>query len=104
MRKHFYLVTAHEQEERVGGVSVMDSRLSRPEKNAEGPITILDKEAEGFRQVGKQVGLGYHDFASEDEYEDRAAEVMQAKVRDVDRKWAEKAGIEEIVYEEVESA
>ena len=98
MRKHLYLVTEHEEDERVGCVSVMDSAMSRPTKNDEGPILILDEDKEGFRVVGKKVGLGYHDFESEDDYEQRAAEVMQAKIRDVDRRWAEKAGVEDIAY------
>jgi len=101
MRKHFYLVTEHEDGERVGAVSVMDSPMSRPTKGNEAPIRVLDDDKEGFVKVGKKVGLGYHDFESEAEYEDddRFAEVAQAKVRTVDRQWAEKAGIAEVVYD-----
>lgn len=100
MRKHLYLVTEHEESERVGCVSIMDSPMSRPTKNNEGPITIIDEDQEDFRKVGKKVGLGYHDFESEDDYEERAAEVLQAKIREVDRAWAEKAGVEQIAYED----
>jgi hypothetical protein len=100
-RKYFYLVTEHEESERVGGVSVMDSPMSRPTKNNEAPIRTLNDEKEDFIVVGKKVGLGYHDFESEGEYEERAADVMQSKIRDVDYEWAEKAGIADLVYEEV---
>jgi len=102
MRKHFYLITEHEDEDRVGGVSVFDRRLQRPTKNAEAAITVLDKDEQEFRDVGKQVALGYHDFEDEDAYNDNdlVSERMQAKVRSVDREWAEKAGIAEVVYDE----
>jgi len=102
VRKHFYLITEHEQDDRVGGVSITDSRLSRCLKNEQGPITVLDEEQKDFREIGKQVGLGYHDFESEDEYDEQAVEVMQAKIREVDEQWAEKAGVHELVYGEVE--
>ena len=99
MRKHFYLVTEHEDETRQGGVSVYDSRRPKPLKNNEGGITVLDEETEGFRDVGRMVGLGYYDFDSEVDYEDRVAEVMKAKIREVDREWAEKAGVVDTVYD-----
>jgi len=100
VRKHLYLVTEHKEEDRIGGVSVFDSRMTRPLKNEEGPITVLDDDKEDFSDVGKKVGLGYHDFESEEAFEEQAAEVMQKKIREVDRKWAEKAGVEDIAYGE----
>ena len=102
MRKHFYLITEHDEEDRVGGVSVMDSRMSRPTKDNEAPIRVLDDEQEGFVVVGKQVGLGYYDFDGAAEYEnnERFAEVAQEKVRSVDREWAKKAGIASSVYDD----
>ena len=101
MRKYLYLITEHEDDERVGGVSIMNSPMSRPNKNEEAPIRVLDDEAEGFEIVGKNVGLGYYDFKGEAEYEndDLVAEVMQQKIRSVDREWAEKAGVVEVVYD-----
>ena len=101
MRKYFYLITEHEDEDRVGGVSVYDSPLSRATKNNEAGICVLDEEEQDFRDIGKQVGLGYHDFEDEDEYNDNEllADVMQAKIRSVDRKWARKAGVEEVAYD-----
>jgi len=96
MRKHLYLITEHENEDRVGGVAIYDTRFSTPTKNEEGPITVLDKGAEGFREVGKKVGLGYHDFESEKAAEDDDIwyDVIQEKLRDIDDRWIEKAGIE----------
>lgn len=96
VRKHFYLVTEHEEKDRVGGVSIMDSRMQRPLKNEEGPITVLDEDKEGFSHIGKQVGMGYYDFESEDEYEDndRCVEVMKQKLAEIGEKWIEKAGLD----------
>jgi len=96
VRKHFYLITDHENEDRIGGVSVMDSRLSRPEKNTEGPITVLDEEQKDFRRVGSQVGLGYHDFVSESAYDnnEHVSDVMKRKLDDIDEKWLHKAGLD----------
>jgi hypothetical protein len=97
-----YLVTEHEDEEQVGGVSVMDSRMSRPLKNEEGLIRVLDDDKEGFRVVGKKVGMGYHDFESEEAYEDndRCVEVMKQKLAEIDEKWLRKAGLdpEEVLH------
>jgi hypothetical protein len=102
MRKHFYLITEHETDGHVGGVITTDSRKSRPNKNEEAPITVLDEDTESFREVGKQVGLGYHDFESEAKYDDNKflASVMHAKIRSVDRHWAAKAGVEDTAYEQ----
>jgi hypothetical protein len=96
VRKYFYLVTEHEEEDRVGGVSIMDSRMSRPLKNEEGPITVLDDDKEGFRDVGKKVGMGYYDFESEQAYEnnENCVEVMKQKLSEIDEKWLRKAGLE----------
>ena len=100
MRKHFYLITEHEKEDRIGGVSIHDTQSTTPNKNEEAPIRVLDDEKEGSVIIGKKVGLGYHDFESEDEYEDNevVAKVIQSKIRDVDRGWAVKAGVEDTVY------
>jgi hypothetical protein len=100
VRKHLFLVTEHEEDDRVGGVSVFDKPTMRPEKNEEAPITRFNEDKTDFIDVGMKVGLGYHDFESEQDFEERAADVMQMKIREVDRKWAEKAGVEELVYDE----
>jgi len=102
-RKHFYLITEHEDEERVGDVSILGMQLSQPLKNEEGPVTVRDEQERDFVDVGKQVHLGYYDFA-DGAYEDdsQVAEVMQEKIREVDAKWAKKAGVYETVYGEQE--
>jgi len=96
VRKYMYLVTEHEDDERVGGVSFMDSQMSRPLKNEEGPITVLDDDKEGFSDVGKKVGMGYHDFESQEAYEDNdnCIAVMKEKLAEIDEKWLQKAGLE----------
>ena len=94
MRKHLYLITEHEEEDRVGGVSFMDKRLSRSEKNSETPIHNLDHDKEDFVVVGKQVSLGYVDFDDEDDYEENAVDAMKQKLDEVDRRHLEKAGLE----------
>lgn len=101
-RKHLYLITEHEEEGRVGGVAVYDTRFSRGNKNDEIPITVPDEEIEGFAEVGKKVYLGYLEFDSQEEYEQHEdlAGLFQEKVSEVDREWAEKAGIEETIYDE----
>ena len=106
MRKHFYLITAHENTDRVGGISIFDSRHSRSLKNEEEPITVLDEESEGFREVGRNVYLGYHDFESESEYDDEefVGKIITHKIRSVDREWAAKAGVESQAYGEEATA
>jgi len=103
MRKYFFLVTEHEDDEKVGCVHVYDSPKQRPLKGDEDTITVLDDDKEGFRDVGKQVKLGYADFEDEDDFEGGASEVMQSKIREVDREWAVKAGVEEIAYDTEEA-
>lgn len=93
MRKHLYLVTEHENEARVGDVMFSDQRFSRPVKNEEGPVTVIKEDKKGFEVIGQKVGLGYADFEDEDDLNERAAEVAQNKLHDVDQKWVEKAGL-----------
>jgi len=96
VRKHFYLVTEHDDEKRVGGISIMDTRMSKPVKNEEAPTYVLDDDEEGFVEVGKKVGMGYHDFESKEAYEDseRCGEVVKQKLADIDEQWLEKAGMD----------
>ena len=100
MRKHFYLITKHEREDAVGGVSIYDSPMHDALKNEEGRITFFDKENGEFNDVGKNVGLGYHDFDDEADYEARVGDVLVEKIQEVDRKWAESAGVADEVYDE----
>jgi len=94
MRKHFYLVTEHEKEDRVGTAQIYESRRPQPLKNEERPITVIDEDKQGSKQVGKMVGLGYADFSSEDDFEQRVGDVLQKRVQEVDDKWQEKAGVD----------
>lgn len=94
MRKHMYLITEHEDEEKVGAIMSTDTPMSRPVKNEEGPMHVLDDEEEDIRQVGKKVGLGYHDYATDNPEEEHIAQVMQDKLTEIDEHWVEKAGLE----------
>jgi len=94
MRKHLYLVTEHEDEGRLGGIKIMDCRLSRSKKNAETPIHTFDKEGGKFNVVGKQVSMGYVDFDDEDDYEEKIGDEIKRKLNEIDTKWLEKAGLE----------
>lgn len=104
MRKHLYLITEHTNQDRVGDVMFSEYRFSRPVKNKEGPVTVLNEDDRDFEVVGQKVGLGYADFEDEQDLEARAAEVAQRKLRDVDRKWVEKAGLEDAEWFEGVSA
>lgn len=95
-RKHLYLVTEHEDEDRVGGVSFTDTRLSRARKNEETPIHKLDDDARDIVEVGKQVALGYVDFESEEDYEENAVEAMKRKLNEIDERWIDKAGLGDV--------
>jgi hypothetical protein len=94
MRKHLYLVTEHDKDDRVGGVKVMDQRMSRPEKNNEGPIQKFDKEAGDFYTAGKMVSLGYVDFEDEQDYEENFSEAVKRKLAEIDERWCDKAGLD----------
>lgn len=93
-RKHLYLITEHEDEERVGGVSFADKRLSRSSKNEETPIHKFDEEAGDFVVAGKRVSLGYVDFEDEEDYEENALEAMTRKLAEIDEEHLEKAGLD----------
>jgi len=99
MRKHLYLSTEHEEEDRVGLFEIADSRRSRSLKNEEGPIHVLDRESKSFKTTGKRVGLGYHDFEDEEDYEERLSDVLESKMADIDDKWLRKAGHEDKIEE-----
>ena len=94
MRKHFYLITEHEDDERVGLIGIADKQYSRVRKNEESPIHVLDEDEAEIRTVGKRVGMGYVDFEDEDDYDDRIGEVTRRKLGEIDEEWLEKAGHE----------
>ena len=100
MRKHFYLITEHEQSDRVGGVATYDTRFAASSKNEAEPITIHDKDTGEFRDIGEKVYLGYNDFESDDPSNETYIDVIKDKVRSVDRGWVEKAGMVDVYYGE----
>lgn len=94
MRKHIYLITEHEDDNRHGLIEITDSRLSGSSKDEETPIRVRDEEEQGFPIVGKRVSCGYVDFESEEEYEDDDtldAEVKR-KLGEIDESHLKKAG------------
>lgn len=94
MRQHIYLITEHEDDERVGLVEITDSRISSTSKNDETPIRIHDEEEGGFPIVGKRVACGYVDFESEEEAEDDDAlgAAVKQKLGEIDDSHLKKAG------------
>jgi len=94
MRKYLYLITEHEEEERVGLCNVTDRPFTDAEKNSEGTLSVFNRETGDFRDVGKLVGLGYADFDSESTYESEIGDVIDRKLSEVDEGWLEKAGLE----------
>jgi hypothetical protein len=93
-RKHFSLITEHEDDDRVGLIEISDSRPSRGEKNAETPFHKLDEEAGDFYIAGKRVSMGYVDFESEEEFEDdeKVKAAIERKLAQIDDRHLEKAG------------
>lgn len=95
MRKHFYLITEHENEDRVGAIMTMDSRRSRPTKNNEAPSHRFNEDTGDFEQHAMLVGMGYEDFDDEDDLDARIKSVIKSKLGDLDGKWLVKADVKE---------
>ncbi|EMA31706.1 hypothetical protein [Halobiforma nitratireducens] len=80
MRKYLYLVTEHPNEDRVGNIIVTDSpKMTSAEKNKEGVCQKRDLETNETWQF-HEVGLGYHDFEDEADYEERIGDVLDEEV------------------------
>lgn len=94
MRKHLYLVTEHEEDDRVGGIKILDKRLAPSSKNEESDIHKFDEETGEFYTAGKSVSMGYVDFEDEADYEDRIEDEIRRKLGEIDTEWLEKAGLE----------
>lgn len=99
MRKHLYLITEHEDSDKVGLLKTTDTRLTGAKKNEERVIQTLDREAiergeitDDDRGEYKVVGLGYHDFEDGDDYEETIGNVVQEKLSEIDTEHLEKAG------------
>lgn len=93
MRKHLYLITEHPNEDYVGLVRATEQTYVRVEKNKEGVVDKRDLDT-GETWVEKLVGLGYHDFDGQDDYEKRFSEVAEQKLSEIDEEHLEKAGVE----------
>lgn len=93
MRKHLYLITEHPDGDCVGNVELSERRHALVEKNSEGVVETFNVDT-GEERKYRCVGLGYHDFADEQDYEENAADIIQEKLAGIDTKWQEKAGIE----------
>jgi hypothetical protein len=93
-RRYFSLITEHENDDRVGLIEITDKRPSRREKNAETPFHKIDEDAGDFYIAGKRVSMGYHDFESEEQYEDEdhLTGVVERKLAEIDDEHLEKAG------------
>lgn len=91
-RKHLYLITEAEDEDKVGCIKITDSRLSRAEKNRETPYHKLDEDAGDFYIAGKQVSMGYVDFDDEDDFEENIETELKRKMSEIDGRHLEKAG------------
>lgn len=94
MRKHLALIIEHDDAEKVGLVTCYDSPKARLSKNDPSPIQTFDKETGDFSTVGKEVSLGYVDVDDEDEFDEKAGEIIQQKLGEVDEHWLDKADIE----------
>jgi len=94
MRKYLAPITEHDDSEIVGKVKATDRPLMTVEKNVESRIERFNEQRQEFETVGRQVGLGYHDFEDETDYEERFTEVVDRKLAEIDAEHLEKAGID----------
>lgn len=96
MRKYFYLITEHPEEEKVGLVEETGSRKHQGSKGEETPDhrARIDRETGEIeeRYTVQVVSLGHADFEGEDDYEERGHEVMLSKLGEIPEKHLEKAG------------
>lgn len=95
MRRHLYLITDHPNDELVGNVEARSGRYPRAKKNEERPIDKRNLETNETWEE-RVVGLGYHDFEDEADYQDneKFAEVVQDKLDDIDDEHLEAAGLD----------
>lgn len=94
MRKHLKLITEDEKEEDlVGNVVFTESQSPTVEKNVERMQRMRNWETD--ETWGRWVvGMGYVDFEDEDDYDDRIGEAADRKLREIDERHLEKAGVD----------
>jgi hypothetical protein len=87
-----YLITEHENPKKVGNVHFTDTKRSWPDKNKAGDIQVFKNG--DYQVVGTQVCLGFHDFDSEENYNnpDVVQEVVEKKFAEIDDSFLEEAG------------
>ncbi|WP_323192446.1 hypothetical protein [Halostella sp. PRR32] len=98
MRKHFYLITEHPNEDRVGQIEVTSQRKTPSSKNEETACHKMrfDEERESIedRFTQMNVSIGYYDFEDEDGYQEQASDVVQSKLEEIDEEHLRKAGLD----------
>lgn len=92
MRKYFALITEHVNPRRVGLIEIRDSPFPTLTKNEEGVIQTYNHDEEAFGSF-RAVGAGYYDFENEADVDARIDDVLDDKLRELDAKWHEKAGM-----------
>lgn len=92
MRRYLFLITDHPNDDLVGTVESTDTPYARVEKNAEGVVDMRDMDTDET-WTERMVGLGYHDFESEDDYEERFVDVAQEKLAEIDEDHLQNAGL-----------
>ncbi|MFC4553607.1 MULTISPECIES: hypothetical protein [Halorussus] len=93
IRKHLYLVVDHPDEELSGKIRATEKRYARPTKNTQAPVDKRNLET-GETYVEQLVGLGYHDFESEADYEERLGDVAEQKLGEIDERHLRNAGLD----------
>lgn len=98
MRKYLHLITEHDDPDMVGLVKLTDSPIAHAKKNEERVIHTLDVEALDAGEMDLSeyqcVGLGYADFEDEDDYRERAPDVLRQKFAEIDGAYLEKVGLD----------
>lgn len=95
MRKHLYLITDHPDKEQIGSVEVREKPYIAAEKNDERTINHRDIETDKTH-TEEVVGLGYANFDNEMEYNSQIFDVIQDKLREIDERHLQKAGLGEL--------
>lgn len=92
-RRYLYLITSHPTDSHEGCIECRDAPYTMAEKNEERRVDKRNiKTGEGFTM--KVVGLGYHDFESEDPDDDTYVEVYQDKLAEIDEEYIRSAGLD----------
>lgn len=93
MRVHFYLITDHPDDEKIGLIETVEGgqKNTGASKNEEGVCYLFNHET-GDRKEQWEVGLGYVDFEDENDYEENLPEAVDRKLAEIDAEYLEKAG------------